>query len=428
MFARMLLISLVTGTTAGCVLPTEPVPSGARQVELADFTTASQVEGSHVIEIPAEVTALPEVEENLAGTDVGNTEVEVEETELVTNVPGVGEEVSELGPMEFDERVKVGVRWPVDGLIGQINGRPVFAAEFFLPIEDRLIQMGQTDTPVNSRNAILSLVRERFSSYVNSELIIAEAESELTPQMQEGIFAWLGSMEEEVTAQRGGTRFAAEQSILEETGLTLEEFLEQQRKLGLAGQLLRKRVEPRTIVSWRDVEQAYRDRIEQFQPPRSVRVGRILLLNKRDADQLEQAKAAFAEGKSFTEVATLIEAKDDGFWRAFTLDSDGIAGIGDIRTDIRTALVDAKEDAPVGPFEGRSSTAWYAILGYITPPSQSIFDPPVQLGLRNGLEGMRYDIEEQKYLTSLRRRWVNDDIRKMELRLFEIALRRYWQP
>ena len=31
------------------------------------------------------------------------------------------------------------------------------------------------------------------------------------------------------------------------------------------------------------------------------------------------------------------------------------------------------------------------------------------------------------YLDSLRRRWVNDEIRKMELRLIDIALRRYWQ-
>ena len=76
---------------------------------------------------------------------------------------------------------------------------------------------------------------------------------------------------------------------------------------------------------------------------------------------------------------------------------------------------------------GRTSTSWYAVLGYITPPSFSIFDPQVQLGIRNKLESIRYGQQEEKYLVSLRRRWVNDDIRKMEIRLVEMALRRYWQ-
>ena len=427
MRAWMLLISVWAFTSSGCMLPTEPVPSGARNVELADFTTSSDVEGSHVIEIPAEVTAAPEVEEDISGVRIGDTEVAESQTELITDVPGVGREETEIGSVDFDETIKTGVRWPVDGLIGQINGRPVFAAEFFLPIEDRLIQLGRAGSPAESRNAILSLVHERFSSYVNSELIIAEAESELTPQMQEGIFAWLGSLEQELTAERGGTRFAAEESILNETGLTIEEFLEQQRKLGLAGQLLRKRVEPRTIVSWRDVEQAYRARLSEFQPPQSVRLGRILLLNKRDAEKITQVKEAFARGDSFITVAQSIGLEDDGFWRSFTLGPEGLLGVKDVRSNIREELAKGKEGDTVGPIEGRSSTSWYSVLGYITPPSQSIFDPPVQLGIRNGLEAMRYDIEESRYLTSLRRRWVNDDIKKMEIRLMEIALRRYWQ-
>ena len=128
------------------------------------------------------------------------------------------------GPIEFDESIRVGVRWPIDGLVGQINGRPVFVAEFFIPIEDRLAQLGRDQDPMTARRAIIQIVRERFIAYVNSELIIAEAESELTPEMQQGIFGWLGMMEQQVTAQRGGTRFEAEESIMAETGLTMEEF------------------------------------------------------------------------------------------------------------------------------------------------------------------------------------------------------------
>ena len=47
--------------------------------------------------------------------------------------------------------------------------------------------------------------------------------------------------------------------------------------------------------------------------------------------------------------------------------------------------------------------------------------------IRNRLESFAYDTEESNYLNSLRRRWVNDDIRKMEIKLMQLALRRYWQ-
>ena len=427
MTRHLLPMIVLIGALSGCYTPTEAVPSGARTVQLADFTTKSEIEGSFVIEVPSEVTALPEVEIETETARIGDTEVSETREVIETRVPGVGNEESELGPVDFDESVRAGVLWPVDGLVGQINGRPVYAAEFFLPIQDRLSQISNEGDLVTTRRAIIQIVRERFTVYVNSELIIAEAESELTPEMQQGIFAWLGMMEGEVTAERGGTRFAAEQSVMDETGLTLEEYLQQQKNLGLAGQLLRKRVQPRAIVSWRDIEQEYRSRSREFRPPGSVQIGRILLLNSKDGEKIEQTKAAFAQGMSFSEVVELIKARDDGFWRNFQLDGTGLESVEGLRTSVRDALIGLDIDEATPAVQGKTSTSWYAVLGYITPPSFSIFDAQVQLGIRNKLESIRYGQQEEKYLTSLRRRWVNDDIRKMEIRLVEMALRRYWQ-
>ena len=428
MFARTLLVLCSTTLLAGCFRPTEAVPTGARTVELRDFTTRSDVEGSHVIELPESVTAPPETVQEVVSTEIGDTRISEQVDRVVERAPDGAVTSSMAGPLVFEESVRPGVPWPVDGLIGQINGRPVFAAEFFLPIQDRLAQIGAQGDPAGTRQGIIQLVRERFSVYVNSELIIAEAESELSPEMQQGIFAWLGVMEEEVTAQRGGTRFAAEQSIMDETGLTMEEFLQQQKNLGLASQLLRKRVEPRAIVSWRDIEQNYRARYEEFNPPGSVAIGRILLLKSRDGEKIEQVKASFSEGATFTEVARGLEAPDDGFWMDFVLKGGAITTAEDLRSAIREALQGHDIDEPTEAIDGRTSVSWYAILGYDAPPMRSIFDADVQLGIRNKLVSVRYDQQEQNYLDSLRRRWVNDDIRKMEVRLVELALRRYWQP
>ena len=263
----------------GCLFTvTESVPSSARSVELADFNSSASVSAGNVLQVPSEVVAAPEVVTTTEATVVGDTEVSVTRKEIIVDQPDIGAEGAVLGSIDMDESIKVGVRWPVDGLVGQINGRPVFAAEFFLPIEDRLVRIAADAGPSESQRAIINLVHERWMTFVNSELVIAEAESGLNIQMQEGLFAWLSDLEDEVTAQRGGTRFGAEQSLMEDTGLTMEEFIEQQRKLGLAGQLIRKKVQPRAIVSWRDVEQVYQGDIDIYVPPGRVVVGHMAML------------------------------------------------------------------------------------------------------------------------------------------------------
>ena len=427
-FFTLLGLSSALGLLPGCLFtPTESVPLGARQVQLEDFTTSSSVPQGNVLQVPKEVIGSPEVVTTTEETEIGDTEVSVTRREIIVDEPGVGAEGADLGPIEFDETIKVGVRWPVDGLVGQINGRPVFAAEFFLPIEDRLIRIAADAGPEGSQRAIISLVHERWMTFVNSELVIAEAESGLNMQMQQGLFAWLTNLEEEVTAQRGGTRFGAEQSLMDDTGMTMSEFIEQQRKLGLAGQLIRKKVEPRAIVSWRDIQQIYRAEYDIYNPPSQVVIGRILMLNRRDADRIEEVKSAFEAGRSFAEVAKEFEVKDDGEWRTFTLSDGNLDSLNDLKKEVREALIGLEVDQATIPIEGRTSTTWYSVLGFIVPPSRTIFEPGVQLTIRNRLESIRYDDEERKYLDSLRRRWVNDEIKKMELRLIDIALRRYWQ-
>ena len=144
-------------------------------------------------------------------------------------------------------------------------------------------------------------------------------------------------------------------------------------------------------------------------------------------DRIEEVKSAFEAGRSFAEVAKEFEVKDDGEWRTFTLSDGNLDSLNDLKKEVREALIGLEVDQATIPIEGRTSTTWYSVLGFIVPPSRTIFEPGVQLTIRNRLESIRYDDEERKYLDSLRRRWVNDEIKKMELRLIDIALRRYWQ-
>ena len=137
--------------------------------------------------------------------------------------------------VDLREELPVGVRYPIDGLVGQINGRPVFADEFLVPLEDRISDRRRTEP--EARFEIRRLVTG-VSGVRRLELIIAEASS-LTPEMQQGVFAWLQNLQEETITNRGGTRETAASSIEDEFGLSIEEFMAQRRSLALAGDLRR---------------------------------------------------------------------------------------------------------------------------------------------------------------------------------------------
>ena len=210
--------------------------------------------------------------------------------------------------------VPVGVPYPIESLVGQINGRPVYAEEFLLPLEDRILRIVAESPLAEAVRSVDALVMQRFREFVDSELIIAEAESKLDSQQQQGVLAWLKSVQEDTIADRGGTRDTASASIEEEFGVSFDEFMLERRSLALASDLLRKRVQPRAIVSWRDIEQAYRRNYATFNPSPTLQIGRIRFSTKRETEKVEQAKALIAGGADFAAVCAAMDIPDGGAW------------------------------------------------------------------------------------------------------------------
>ncbi|MCP4833876.1 MAG: hypothetical protein GY895_03845 [Phycisphaera sp.] len=329
-----------------------------------------------------------------------------------------------------DERIvvndlPVGMPYPVDGLVGQINGRPVFADEFLLPLEDRILRIVAERPIAQAVREVDRLVALRFEEYVNSELIIAEAESMLSTDQQQGVLAWLQGVQDQTITDRGGTRDSAASSIEDEFGIGFEEFMSQRRSVALAQDLLQKRVQPRAIVSWRDVEQAYRRDYADFNPPAKVSIGRLRLHRERESEQVAVAEQLFAEGTGFMEVIEVVEPGSDGEWLELELPPDGLAGTS-LATKVKDRLDlervgEVGESLEQGPF-----VSWFTVLGIEQPPGRSIFDPSVQIGLENQLAGLRYSQEQSRYLDGLKDRWVAGDILQMRTRLLEISRARYF--
>ncbi len=399
-------------TAGGCAAPSVP-QTEVRTVEPRDLAgaetpgvSADQVVGPVMIETET--------------VEVARGDAEVSETaERIVSPDGVDET-----RLFVDETVATGVAYPVEGLVGQINGRPVYADEFLLPLEDRLLRIVAELPLAQAVRDMNTLIALRFDEYVNSELIIAEAESRLTAEQQQGVFAWLRNMQEEMITNRGGTRDAAAESIDDEFGVSIEEFMAQRRSLALGQDLLQKRVQPRAIVSWRDVVQAYRRQFAEFNPPAQVRLGRVRLNRERDAERIEAIEAALANGADFASIATLADAPDGGAWRKIELPPGGLKD-----TTLASAVRDRLDLAAPGtvsePLDQGALRSWYTVMAVDQPPGRSLYDPEVQLFLESQLSSTRFAQEQDRYISSLRDRWVADNLDRMLARLLTIARERY---
>lgn len=363
----------------------------------------------------------------IAERDASGTRDFVKESGRIESRTADGKTVVDAqSPEVVARRVEAGEVWPVEGLVGQVNGRPVFADAFFNPIEDQLIAIAAMPDRVEARRALVTVVSRQFQEVVESELILAEAESRLSPEQQEGLFAWIRSLQEETIAQRGGSRAEAERSLASEDSMSLDDFLQMERDKALVRRLLSQRIEPRTIVSWRDVVQEYERRKGEFNPPPAIKIGRIRLDTANEAESIAKVRALLAEGKGFAEIVRTLNLPEGGFWNRYELPANGIEGL-ELSEAIKQRLDGLKVDQVSEPIEARGFVSWLAIMEVETQQQRSLYDREVQLALESELRGRRRIIERDRYIETLRSRWVTDDIQEMESRLVEIALQRYWR-
>jgi hypothetical protein len=419
---RLLPLALAAAV-AGCASD----PSAERLISIADFSQPPADLRTDVVEMSKGVLAGPEVvsvgEVDVAG-GVASASAQADISETLADGRRV---VDAVTPKTVVQRVPPGGLWPVDALVGQVNGRPVFADEFFGPIEDQLRQIAANPDRVAGREQFVRTIRGYFKQTVDSELIVAEAESQLSPEQQQGVLAWLKSIQEATIAERGGSRAAAEASLQAEEDKTLDEFMQQRREVSLALRLLNQRIEPRAIVSWREVEQAYQRDAKIYNPPSQVRIGRIKLDVVADAAKIERVRALVKEGKKFSEIAKELELTEGGLWQASELPAGGVQGLP-LADGVLSRLKPLQPDQVSEELVQKEGfVVWFAIMEISQPRARSIYDRDLQLAITRQIQDVRRAIERQRYIASLRSRWVTDDIVEMEERLVAFALERYWR-
>ena len=419
---RLLPLALAAAV-AGCA--SGPTPE--RLISVADFSQPPADLQTDVVEMSKGVLSGPEVVTAGEVVDAGGVASASARTEISETLADGERVVDAVGPKTVIQRVPLGGLWPVDALVGQVNGRPVFADEFFGPIEDQLRQIAANPDRVAGREQFVRTIRGYFKQTVDSELIVAEAESQLSPEQQQGVLAWLKSIQEATIAERGGSRAAAEASLQAEEDKTLDEFMQQRREVSLALRLLNQRIEPRAIVSWREVEQAYQRDAKIYNPPSQVRIGRIKLDAVADAAKIERVRTLVQEGKKFSEIAKELELAEGGLWQASELPAGGVQDLP-LADGVLARLKPLQPDQVSEELVQKEGfVVWFAIMEISKPRARSIYDRDLQLAITRQIQDIRRAIERQRYIASLRSRWVTDDIVEMEERLVAFALERYWR-
>jgi len=336
-----------------------------------------------------------------------------------------GDRVSDAAPRTA-RPLRAGDRVIVDSLVGQVNGRPIFADTFFEPIADELVAASRESTPAEFTERAGEIVQRELQNVLINALFIAEAESRLSAEQKQGLFAWLKDVTARVTAERGGSTELAQQDLARTESATLEQYVGRVRDEALIRNLIAERIEPRIIVAWRDVVRAYDRQHERFIPRASVTLARIRLRTQSDALRIAEVEQRLAAGEPFAQVADAMGEPSGGEWQKFDVGAGGSAEIELADPALDAAVASLTQPGQVaGPVEVGNSTWWVQLSAYDRPEALSLYDPLVQRALASEIRAERYGQEQRRYVQTLLEKGIYDELDLMGQRLLAIAVARY---
>ncbi|MCH8823088.1 MAG: peptidyl-prolyl cis-trans isomerase [Planctomycetes bacterium] len=407
--------------------------SSVRIVSLAEFSSAEQASERQQVKARTSQETIAPKADTLGYVEPTTPDPE-QPASSSPKSPTAGSKVTKASPESdenFQERPalrleKPGDRIVVDSFVGQVNGRPIYADDFLSYLEDHLIEVAAKKTGQARIKEFEEIISLRLGRVVKNELILADAESSLSEQQQLGLLAFLKNREEEFDRQTSSSgRYAAEDRVHNESGAeSLERHFNLDRDQILLYQLQRQKIEPRVIVSWRDIEQAYKARYDEFNPPARVTLSKIRLNNENEAQKIQQVKKRLEAGDDFTDIAHDLKELKDGDWDTFEMGEGGIAeiAVGDL---YKEKLKGLGQGDTTDPIEFETTTMWLHVKKVLRPKGRSLYDHDVQQEIADSLQTFRTDAETEKYIRSLFEDGIFDELDDMRRRLVSIALQRY---
>jgi hypothetical protein len=323
----------------------------------------------------------------------------------------------------------------VDAMIGQINGKPVYAVELLSSFRQRLereVETTRGDYRLWSTSAD-RLISGELRNRIENELLLAEARAQLTPEQRRGLLAFVQNIRENIASRFGGSEVLADQALGEndsEIVGTLAKKVADERDTALLRQLIQAKVLPRVIVFWRDAKNTYDRESEKFRPS-PLLTRRLIEVPASDEARAQRVKDELAKGTPFEEVAS-------GELNDFRRGSGGMVA-GEIVADKPINELEISPIKPIndlarslqpgqhgGPVASRTSLYWVKLEPLKERPSISLED--AQLEILTQLRLQKFQNEYGRFLEEIVDRGSKTDILLLRDRLLQIATDRIFVP
>lgn len=318
----------------------------------------------------------------------------------------------------------------LDIKVGDINGRPIFASDFFAEFEDRLIAESRQLTRQNWTTAVREGIRSRLKRLIDDELLRAEALESIPNEAREaGLRRFFEANRAQVQSQAGGSLTAAQQRLFEESGLTLEEWLRERRDAQLVNMSVQTIVEG-VQVSGRDIRNYYDRNYDTFNPRPRARF-RQVTVSTENAAGMAQVSAALAAGTPFEQIASqqpntfnratggLVEVEFDG-----DLSQAALFAIEPLNNAART-MTPGQWVGPIAYGNNGVLSAWL-YLEAVDRTTRSLYE--AQIEIAGNLKLAEAEARRDQLVARLRQRASFTSEEEMAQRLLQIALARYYPP
>ena len=333
----------------------------------------------------------------------------------------------------------------IDAVVGQINGKPLFASEIFEPLDGRLRALSdETRTRAEFIAKARQIIGQEVERRVRNELILSESRANLTPEVRAGLFHFIDEIRNSIISQQRGSEIAADEATRQNQGRGLNDKAKDELDQELIINEINQRVWPRVQVSWHDVQQRYEKDYDKYNPPAIAHLRLILIpgpeAKNADAVGLYEQKVrtvteALASGKSFADVAS--QAPNDfgrstGGKKETTLKGEYAKTQFLAAEEANRAAQGLQPGQWAGPItyvdqtDRRERTVWVFLESIEHPKATSLAD--AQLPIQNELREERFNRELGKYIDSLERRGNVSDKNQMAKALLDIAVERYVPP
>jgi len=313
----------------------------------------------------------------------------------------------------------------VDELVGQINGKPVYATEFYADMDQRLRRQASQMPPREWIKMVTDDTKKALIDKMRDELLLAEFQASLTPDTRRGFLAFVEAMRQDILSENKGSESVANERLESASGRTVDEEVRFQTDRGVVSEQYRRSVLSKVHVSQRDVRRYYEQNPDKF-GAKSEATLRIVRVPLTDEERLTRVSAAMQAGDSFEDIA-VAESDHNKTGKGIYTVKVGAGGYSNSKVfepkPLNEAAVALAEGEATPRIDYDGNAWWIKLEKLDVHGARSLYE--VQLEVEDFIRQQRLREEEQKYFQMLISRASVSNEQAMYERLVRFAVDRY---